>query len=343
MKDLISIVIPVYNVSQYLDKCLDSIIKQTYENIEIICVENNSTDDSAAKLKIWQQKDSRIILAHSLTQGLSASRNVGIKLATGKYISFVDSDDYLELDAIYNLYNGIIKHDCDVAIAKSITLDDNSLELNYNDAYFSISNYFQHENYREKINIKQILKCKFPMFPVMAWGKLFKTSIFHNNSLLFKEGCNFEDQIFTYELIFKIKNIACVDKFAYVYRINRVGSIVYDRSHNLDKITQVLYAYLYGLQSIYANNKNYRYYKILKTYLKETKYYISSCNFKEEDLKNSKLHQVLSLINDFETMFDQHPLNRYKKLYKQFTHKIKQIIKYYSQKIKCKLLIIRKS
>ena len=114
-KPLISVVVPVYNVEQYLKKCLDSIIKQKYNNLEIIIVNDGSTDNSQKICQEYVKKDKRIKLITQKNQGLSAARNTGIDNAHGKYISFVDSDDYLDLEFINELYNTIIENKSDIS------------------------------------------------------------------------------------------------------------------------------------------------------------------------------------------------------------------------------------
>jgi len=110
----ISVIIPVYNTSKYLKRCLDSIINQTYVNLEIICINDGSKDNSLEILNQYKKKDDRIIIIDKENQGVSAARNDGIKNSTGMYITFVDSDDWLELDAIEILYKTLINEKVDV-------------------------------------------------------------------------------------------------------------------------------------------------------------------------------------------------------------------------------------
>lgn len=100
MNDLISLIVPVYNVEKYLDKCLETITNQTYSNMEIILIDDGSTDLSGKKCDEWEKKDSRVRVIHKKNGGLSSARNAGIDVAKGKYISFIDSDDYIELNMI---------------------------------------------------------------------------------------------------------------------------------------------------------------------------------------------------------------------------------------------------
>ena len=104
-KELISIIVPIYNVSKYLDKCLNSLINQTYKNIEIILINDGSTDNSISICLKYKKKDKRIRLYNKKNGGLSSARNMGIKYSKGNYLFFVDSDDFLDLEIIEYLYN----------------------------------------------------------------------------------------------------------------------------------------------------------------------------------------------------------------------------------------------
>ena len=109
MNKLISIIIPVYKVEEYLEKCVDSVIKQTYDNLEIILVDDGSPDNCGKICDQYSKKDKRVKVIHKENGGLSDARNAGIDISRGEYISFIDSDDYVEIDYIETLYNSIIK------------------------------------------------------------------------------------------------------------------------------------------------------------------------------------------------------------------------------------------
>lgn len=113
----LSIIVPVYNVEKYLPKCLESLIKQTLKDIEIICVNDGSMDNSLAILKEFASKDSRIKIIDNQHQGVAKTRNTGIEQSTGEYIGFVDSDDYIDIDFFEKLYNSATKSNSDIAIA----------------------------------------------------------------------------------------------------------------------------------------------------------------------------------------------------------------------------------
>ena len=113
---LISIIIPVYNVEKYLRKCLDSIINQTYKKLEIILIDDGSTDNSGKICEEYAKKDDRIIVIHKENAGVSSARNRGIELANGKYIGFIDSDDWIEENMYETLYQNLLQFDVDISM-----------------------------------------------------------------------------------------------------------------------------------------------------------------------------------------------------------------------------------
>ena len=112
----ISVIVPVYNIEKYLRKCIDSILSQTYENIEVILVDDGSTDNCGAICDEYAKIDPRIIVIHKKNAGVSAARNTGIMQCIGEYVFFVDSDDYLPIDSIEKLYNSINEYEADISI-----------------------------------------------------------------------------------------------------------------------------------------------------------------------------------------------------------------------------------
>lgn len=117
MDNIISIVLPVYNVEQYLERCLESVIHQTYRNLEIICINDGSTDSSLDICKAYAEKDSRIVIVDQENKGLAYVRNKGIELATGNYIAFIDSDDYVDSCYIEKLYESLLEKQADIVVA----------------------------------------------------------------------------------------------------------------------------------------------------------------------------------------------------------------------------------
>ena len=125
MQDKISIIVPIYNIENYVDKCVASMVGQTYKNLEIILVDDGSTDNSGALCDKWAKLDERIIVLHKENEGLSDARNSGLEIATGKYIGFIDGDDWLAADMYDYLHQLITKHDGDISVCEHYVEDEN--------------------------------------------------------------------------------------------------------------------------------------------------------------------------------------------------------------------------
>ena len=123
----VSIIVPVYNVGKYLSKCLDSLINQTLEDIEIICINDGSTDNSGSICDKWQSRDNRIRVIHRDNGGASSARNSGIKIAVGRYIAYVDSDDWIRQDMYEVMHKMIVTSGADVAICREMAVDGASV------------------------------------------------------------------------------------------------------------------------------------------------------------------------------------------------------------------------
>lgn len=192
-----SILIPIYNVEQYLTYCLDSVINQTYNEIEIICVNDGSTDNSLKILEEYAQKDERIKIINQENQGVSVARNVGIENATGDYILFIDSDDWIDIDT------------CKILNAK---LENKSQDLII----------FNHSVVTNKFT-RQIRYSGGNKFAF--WAACYKSSIIKNNNIKFPKNIRIsEDHFFKYNFLFYAKNIKHIDKYFYFYNLTNENS-----------------------------------------------------------------------------------------------------------------------
>lgn len=229
----ISIIIPVYNVEHYLQECLDSVYAQTYEDIEIICVYTKSKDKTYKVLK--SQKDKRLKIIRRDDGGLGGARNTGLLNATGDYIFFLDSDDWIEKNAIETLYNIIIKEKSDLVVFPFYSFDDRSEKVLENE-WGSNLNF---------VNVKSPFSCKelpnecviSDKSIVVAWNKLYKKSFLDENNIDFLEDLRYEDNPFYYKCLLKAKKISFTNKKLLYYRINRKGSLQttnYDHKNVLD-------------------------------------------------------------------------------------------------------------
>ena len=212
----ISIIIPVYNVEEYLRECLDSCINQTLKDIEIICVDDCSPDNSIKILEEYQQKDSRIkILRHETNKNLGAARNTGLANATGEYIWFVDSDDYIDTKACEILYYAIKEFNVDMLCFSAIQFSEADNKRNF--AYFTYHHQGVQINkiYYPRTNWKEI---HFSNLNVSACMYLTKRTLIQK--FRFRDGVFYEDSDFTPILLVSVDSFCYIPYTAYFYRIN---------------------------------------------------------------------------------------------------------------------------
>jgi len=197
MKEIISVIVPIYSVEKYLSRCIESIINQTYRNIEIILVNDGSPDNCGQICDEYAKKDERIYVIHKKNGGLSDARNAGLKIAKGEYISFVDSDDWIHEKYIEKLYDLITKSNADISMCDFIkTSDDNVKVDNSNEEITEYSNI-------EALDL--LMGGKLNVQFVVSWGKLYKRRLFEN--IKFPIGRIHEDEFTTYKLLYKAKKI----------------------------------------------------------------------------------------------------------------------------------------
>ena len=210
--DLITVGIPIYNVQQYLSECLDSIVRQTYSNLEIILIDDGSTDQSGDIADKYALKDKRIRVVHNPNKGRAVSRNNAAALATGKFIVFVDSDDSESEDYISHLYELILKHKACMASVGMLKFI-NITEINTERVKESITIYEADEVIKHSVNI-----------PNRTWGKIYKTEIIKDN-LTFVNPFNDtgEDNILAVDLLKVYKKIVLSDLPLYYWRYTTTG------------------------------------------------------------------------------------------------------------------------
>ncbi|WP_105128767.1 glycosyltransferase [Streptococcus suis] len=218
-EELVSVIVPVYNVEKYLSQCLDSIIHQTYKNLEIILVNDGSTDGSGKICDDYAAKDGRIKVIHQENGGLSDARNKGLDLMTGQFVTFVDSDDYLENNCIHTLYTYACTCKTDISIGKFIEFEENTSQ-------FLFHNHLNNGNKIEFLTGDQCLERHHKYFLsifVTAWAKLYRTSLFNDSNpckkIRYPLGVLHEDQYTTHKLFFKSNKIVFVNDYLYVYRV----------------------------------------------------------------------------------------------------------------------------
>ena len=230
MKELVSIIVPIYNVEKYLEKCIKSLINQTYRNLEIILINDGSTDESCKICKRYKNQDNRILFINKKNGGSASAKNIGLKIAKGDYIAFVDSDDFIELDMIEYMVNTIKKYNSDIVQCK---LRD----------YYTNTIYFKQEEINEKsMDVKEFLYLILKQWENSLFcNKLFKREVIEN--VFFKEGRCIDDEFFTYKCVINSKSIVTSNKIVYNYRMRRSGVMKSESSQKQILKDRVEYLY----------------------------------------------------------------------------------------------------
>lgn len=205
----VSVIVPVFNTEKYLEKCLNSLINQTLQDIEIICVNDGSTDKSADIIKKFANKDSRFKLINQENKKQGAARNTGMKIAKGEYIGFVDSDDWVDLEYYEKLYNAAKKYNADMALATNIRTGHgkDKKRLNITEEKFVTT-------LQDKIDVCQQWKNECPT------NKIYRHSILKNNNIKWPEGVYCEDKLFTIKAVYYANSIVTVPDINYYYYRN---------------------------------------------------------------------------------------------------------------------------
>ena len=210
MDDLISIIIPAYNVEKYLNRCLETVVNQTYENIEIILIDDGSTDQTPILCDTWATKDQRIKVVHKRNEGLSAARNTGMEYATGKYVGFVDSDDWIELDMFKYLYQLINKYHVEAAFCDFRRLKDKKKVKNEKELVIIRTD--------EELD-RYFYRIDGGKSSYAVWCGLYNRDVIKNIKFIIGE-IN-EDVLFRYEVYKNIRKIAFSNLCKYNYFINQ--------------------------------------------------------------------------------------------------------------------------
>ena len=212
--DKISIIIPCFNAEKYIDKCIETIVNQTYSNIEIIIINDGSSDSSFDKIIKWKKRDNRIILINKENEGVSNSRNIGIERSTGKYIMFVDADDFLNVDSVELMYKKIKEQNADVVRGKYIKKDDKHNYIEKNIEKYNSS--------AKKEIITDIIKGKICCY---VWLLIINKNFLNKNNIRFNENLKImEDTLFYIQLLEKTDNIYFFNKVIYNTNVNMYRS-----------------------------------------------------------------------------------------------------------------------
>ena len=200
----VSVIVPVYNSEQYLSECVNSIIRQTYSNFELILIDDGSTDSSPQICDKYVLQDNRIRVIHNVNSGVANARNSGIKVATGDYIAFIDADDYWDNDFLFQMISSLEKNDMAICNLKK-----------FKDTKIAIS------DPEYKCNFSQWCWPLINGYSIACWKCIFNRDIVLNNNILFTEGRKTgEDQEFTLKYMLHINSVGYVSEAVYYYRLN---------------------------------------------------------------------------------------------------------------------------
>lgn len=308
----ISVVIPIYNISEQLHKCIDSALKQTYKQLEIILVDDGSTDNSGKICDEYSKKDARIKVIHKKNGGLSDARNVGISKSHGKYIFLLDGDDYIEFDCIEYLFNIMQKEKSDIACCGYVKFFENQKPKAKNGSYKSFTKIDALERLMYQKNIT-----------TSAWGKLYKKELFQD--IQYPKGAICEDLPTTYRLFSKSKRITISNAKKYFY-LQRPNSIIHS-SFNLKRYD----AYSFAKEETKFIQENYP--KIIKSAQAREcmeAIYIISAMTKEKEKYREQYNEMAKVIKTLSSkvLFDRKTTIQNKALIIRALLKNHDIIKY---------------
>ncbi len=227
----ISVIIPVYNAENYLVQCLESVMNQTLKDIEIICVDDGSTDSSIQILQEYEKKDDRITVLYQKNQFAGVARNNGLSIAKGKYVAFLDSDDYYALDGLERLYEMAVANDLDFLKAASYIVDTQTDEISTNKYY---SNGSFNENQKKNILTFSSAPRKLLSVADVPWNAVYKLDFLNNHNIRFNNLRCINDHSFYIDCLVHASRIMICDIFLTYYRINQSSSLIGVRSKNFN-------------------------------------------------------------------------------------------------------------
>ena len=294
-KAKISVIIPVYNVEKYINECIDSVLSQTFSDLELILIDDGSKDSSGEILDNYKEQDSRITVIHKENAGVSAARNDGIQASSGQYLYIMDSDDYLEPDALETLYGIAVETDADIVMGDHFTFTEDLKETPHH--YFSEPFFTNNKKTLEDIQ-KMILHFSFSPFKsgkdsalgiAPPWTRLVKASLIKDNGLAFDPYVMgiFDDGLFAIEEMEYACSLAYTQNFIYHYRILS-SSLIHKYNPKRPEINKRIIERLYAFKEKYNKNESFLesidcrvimlFVNLLDTYILNEKYEGSSKN-----------------------------------------------------------------
>lgn len=308
----VSAILPIYNVGKYLAQCLNSLISQTLYDIEIICVNDGSTDNCYDILESYKQKDARIKVIHKENEGTGVARNTGLKAATGECIAFVDPDDWVKDNMLERLYSLLKEKNLDIAMC----MPDGYNEKEQKTEPFP---YFVDDNFKN-IPTDKVFSWRdlSPFsFPMCVWNKLYKRKFLTDNHIDFAERVDFEDHKVIFGALFYAKRIFFIPEKLYVYRFNREGSILSDNNKRLmdrmkmfDYVERIMkdtgaYELLKNELLLYQVHDLLYYYSMIKPEFKEEYFAQMAENIRKMNLNDEEKKMLCEKESDFQEILEK--------------------------------------
>ncbi len=230
MNEKVSVIIPVYNGEKYLDNCIKSVANQTYKNLEIIVIDDGSTDRTVDICEEWKEKDHRVRVLHKPNGGRGSARNAGLAMATGEYIHFVDADDWIEEDAIESLYKALIKNNSDIVVGNMTSYIEDTRMYDFfidNHDYYE-KDYTPQEWFKEEYEPDKMFRQLF----VVAWAKLYRRKLFKDIWYTEKDHLT-EDDPTTWKIYLLANKITYINHRITIHRLSDNHATTNDPSTKL--------------------------------------------------------------------------------------------------------------
>ena len=247
---LISIIIPVYNMQKFLKECLDSVFSQSFKDFEVICIDDGSSDNSLEILNSYKQKDARIVIISKNNEGQGIARNKGLEIARGKYVMFVDSDDWLEPNALEKLYNKMEKDDCDVLLFCVYRVENKTGVKSQYPYAVKYLHGFENKVFEPKEVASSIFY--IPAYPF----KIYKKSILDKLNYRYEKGTFWEDHLPHFIVLSQSKRISILNEYIYNYRVHENSSTA-----NAQKHADIIFENFLRCENVLKNYDNWEIFK----------------------------------------------------------------------------------
>ena len=261
---VVSIIVPVFNVKSYVSECVGSLCRQTYTNLEILLVDDGSTDGSGEVCDEYADRDERIRVIHQANRGLSGARNMGLDDARGEYIAFVDSDDLVSTNYVETLYELLMKYEADIAACAYVKGTTEQL-TDIREKVLSLDNV--KEICMPSVKLLKQWHGKYKQQETVAWNKLYCREVWNGRKKIrFPESRNHEDVLISHLVVQGAKTIVLTTEILYFYRI-RKGSITLQTEYDREKVWQNLRAQRERMEFFRAHRYWRAYFNLLKGYV----------------------------------------------------------------------------